>query len=87
MYTPKFEKLAEKKIHKLIKQDRQRYEILMKKIEEVILDPCRYKRLRGKMFGLCRVHIGKHFVLTFRLDHKNKEVVIVDFDHHDKIYR
>jgi YafQ family addiction module toxin component len=86
MYSSKFEKLADKKIQKLLKKDRERYEILMKKIEEILENPESYKRLRGKMFGLCRVHIDKSFVLTFRIDDKEKVVFIEDFDHHDNVY-
>jgi len=34
-----------------------------------------------------RVHINKHFVLTFSIDKEKKIVMLEDFDHHDKIYK
>ncbi len=34
-----------------------------------------------------RVHIDKHFVLTFKIDLDSNVVKFLDYGHHDKIYR
>lgn len=44
------------------------YEICMKKIEEIVMDPEHYKPLRYDMKNICRVHIAKSFVLTFKIE-------------------
>lgn len=51
----------------LYKKDRKRYEICMKKIEEIVGDPEHYKPLRYDMKNIRRVHIAKSFVLTFKI--------------------
>ncbi len=87
MYSLQFNKNLRKKLNKLSIKDKERYSIVMKKIQEIVLNPSNYKKLRGKMFGLCRVHIDKSFVLTFRINESEETVFIEDFDHHDKIYK
>ena len=77
----------DKKLDKIYKKDRKRYEIIMKKTEEIIVNPQHYKNLRVPLQHLKRVHIDKHFVLVFYVDVNNKKVILEDFDHHDKIYK
>ena len=55
----------DKKLWKVIKKNRNNYEIIMKKAQEIIVDPYRYKNLRKLLQHWKRVHINKHFVLTF----------------------
>jgi len=74
------------KLFKLVKKNRKQYNMVLKKIEEVLLNPQHYKNLRAPMQNLKRVHIDKHFVLIFSVDENTKEVTFEDFDHHDKIY-
>ena len=87
MFALKIKPVADKKIQKLRSKDHVRYEILMKKIDEILFDTKNYKNLRGGMFGLKRVHIDKSFVLTFQIFENEQIVEIVDFDHHDNIYK
>lgn len=78
------------KIKKLAKKDRKRAEIINKKIKEVINSDLNsinhYKNLRYDMKEFKRVHIDSSFVLTFKVDIKNKFILFVDIDHHDNIY-
>jgi mRNA interferase RelE/StbE/toxin YoeB len=71
---------------KLSKKDKKQFDILHKKINEIIVNPQHYKPLRGEMHGALRVHIYKSFVLIFEVDEQNKIVRLLDYDHHDNIY-
>lgn len=78
------------KIIKLLKKDKIKVEIINKKIKEIINNDNegieRYKNLRHDLKHLKRVHIDKHFVLTFKVDKEKSFILFEDFDHHDKIY-
>jgi len=86
MYSLEIKNNLDEKLKKLYKKDRKKYEIIVKKAEEVIKNPHHYKNLRAPIQFLKRVHIDKHFVLTFSVDEKTKTVTLEDFDHHKKIY-
>lgn len=77
-------------ISKLAKKDKKKVEIINKKIKEIINNDSetisRYKNLRQDLSDLKRVHIDKHFVLTFKVDIVNNFILFWDFDHHDNIY-
>ena len=87
----KFE--IEEKLHqiikKLFKKDKKRYEIVWKKINEVInnSDIEHYKNLKFPMNEFKRVHIDKSFILIFKHDKTNNIIKFYDLDHHDKIYK
>lgn len=72
---------------KLQKKDKQTYENLLNKMEEIlnISDIEHYKNLRYNMKDSKRVHIG-HFVLIFSYDKSKDLVFFEDFDHHDNVY-
>jgi YafQ family addiction module toxin component len=76
-----------KKLSKISKKNKELYEQIMKKIDEIInsYDVEHYKNLRQGMKDLKRAHIG-HFVLVFRFDKGNNFIFFDDFDHHDLIY-
>ncbi len=78
------------KISKLTRKDKKKVEIINKKIKEIVNSDEEkiehYKNLRHDLKEFKRVHIDKHFVLTFRVDLTRKFVLFVDFDHHDKVY-
>ncbi|MBT4192055.1 MAG: hypothetical protein HOE11_01995 [Candidatus Diapherotrites archaeon] len=86
MYYYNTTKIFDKKSTKMFKKNKKTYKILLKKMEEITSFPKNYKNLRGNKFGLKRVHIDKHFVLTFKINHFERKVYFEDFDHHDKIY-
>ena len=83
----------EEKLHKILKKlskkDAKRYEIIWKKIHEIInsTDIGHYKNLKYPLNDFKRIHIDKSFVLTFRYDKTDDLVIFYDFDHHDKIYK
>ena len=70
-----------------LKHNKQRYERIMKKIEEIVQVPQHYKPLRYDLKGIRRVHIDGPFVLVFRIIEQTKTVRFLDFDHYDKIYK
>ncbi|MBU0958847.1 MAG: addiction module toxin RelE [Nanoarchaeota archaeon] len=86
----KFE--IEEKLHKILKKlskkDKLKYEIIWKKIKEIIniSDVEHYKNLRAPLHEFKRVHIDKSFVLVFKYNKAKDEVRFYDFDHLDKIY-
>lgn len=75
-------------MNKLSKKDKNLYEQLLKKIEEIVnsYDVEHYKNLRYNLKDSKRVHMG-HFVLVFQYDKVNDEINFDDFDHHDNIYK
>ena len=76
-----------KRLVKLSKKDKNSYEAVLKKINEIVqsYDVEHYKNLRYNMKDSKRVHIG-HFVLVFSNDKSRDFVFFEDYDHHDKIY-
>jgi len=77
----------DKKLVKLSKKDKNRYEAVINKINEVLTsgDIEHYKNLRYDMKDSKRVHIG-HFVLVFSYNEAKDFVSFEDYDHHDIIY-
>ena len=78
------------KLHKLAKKDRKRFEIVNRKIREIVaIDPAlidHYKNLRHDMSDRKRVHIDGPFIMTFRVDKARDFIFFLDYDHHDNIY-
>jgi YafQ family addiction module toxin component len=73
---------------KLQKKDKQLYENLLNKIEEIrnSADVEHYKNLQHNLKAYKRAHVG-HFVLVFKFDKTNDVLLFSDFDHHDSIYK
>lgn len=73
---------------KLEKKDKQLYENLFNKMNEILSSPDveHYKNLRYDLKEYKRVQVG-HFVLVFKYDKLNDLVFFDDFDHHDNIYK
>ena len=78
-------------LKKLFKRDKRRYEIIMKKMEQIVQlnesEIEHFKNLRRGLSDRKRVHIDKSFVLTFKFDREKKFILFLDFDHHDNIYK
>ncbi len=76
-------------VKKLAKKDPRKYEILLKKMNEILIseNPEHYKNLRKPLQHLKRVRVDKRFVLTFRYVKSEDLVIFYDFDHHDKVYK
>ena len=82
-YSEKLKKI----LKKLSKKDKQLYEQVLKKINEIInsYNIESYKNLRHNLKDFKRVHVG-HFVLVFKFDKSINKIFFEDFDHHDNIY-
>ena len=87
MYSLLIKPELDKKLSRIFQKNKKQFEIIMKKSEEILINPQHYKNLRKPLNHWKRVHIDKHFVLTFSINEELKEVVLEDFAHHDEIYR
>jgi YafQ family addiction module toxin component len=87
MYDLEIKPEADKIFSKLAKKNLRQLKIIDKKIKEIRKNPFEYKFLRKPLNGFNRIHIDKHFVLIFRVDHKREVVVIYYFGHHDSVYQ
>ena len=79
-------KKIDKMFLKLSKKDKIQFNIISRKINEILQDPYRYKPLTGNMAGIRRVHIGKSFVLTYEILEKQNLIRLLDYEHHERIY-
>ena len=70
----------------LAKKDKPQFEILQRKINDILENPQSGKPLHAPMQNKRRVHIGKSFVLTYSIDENKKCVTLIDYDHHNNIY-
>ena len=86
VFTAEYGEELVKKLKKLKKRDVKRYEIILKKRDEILLDPARYKNLRYDLSDRKRVHIDSHFVLTFHYIASEDLIILYAFDHYDKIF-
>ena len=72
---------------KLAKKNKVHFEILSKKIEQIMENREIGKPLTANMVGQRRVHVGKSFVLTYEILEIEKVIRLLDYEHHDKIYK
>lgn len=86
MYLVSNKPKADEIFQKLAKKNPKQFEIVAKKLHQILDNPYRFKPLSNVMKGHRRVHIDKSFVLIYSIDEKNKTVILEDYDHHDKIY-
>ena len=75
-------------LDKLQKKDKQLYENLLNKMNEILTsaDIEHYKNLRYDLKEYKRVHVGS-FVLVFKYEKSSDLIFFTDFDHHDVIYK
>ena len=64
--------------------DRHLFEKIQHQIEKILREPTLGKPLRNVLRNRRRVHINP-FVLVYEIN--GIEIEILDFDHHDKIYK
>ena len=87
MYFLEVKPEAYKIFKKLSKKNLKQLKIINKKIQEILNDPYhKYKFLRKPLQTFNRVHIDKHFVLLFKINHKKKVVDVYFYSHHDEVY-
>ena len=77
----------DKIFYKLSKKVKNSLEIINNKIIHILENPYQFKPLRNEMAGMRRVHIGKSFVLTYEILESQKIVRLLDYDHHDNIFK
>jgi len=87
MYNLKVRDELDRKLKKLQRKNIKQLQIIAKKTTEIRHNPHRYKNLRKPLQHWKRVHIDKHFVLTYSVNEKTKTITLEDFDHHDNIYQ
>ncbi len=85
MYSLEVEERCAKELRGYAAKNRGLQEQVEKKVGQILEQPLHYKPLRGRGFGLRRVHIG-NFVLLFAVDEKAKVVRLVRFGSHDEAY-
>jgi len=75
-------------LKKTCKKDKQTYNHIMKKFEEILTceNIDHYKNLKTPLQDFKRIHIGA-FILMFKHDKKEDKIYFYDFDHHDNIYK
>lgn len=78
--SPRFEKI----LKSLKRRKPTLLRDLERQIEKVLKEPVLGKPLRNVLRNYRRVHIGS-FVLIYEIYHK--EIRLIDFDHHDRIYK
>jgi len=72
---------------KIAKKERLHHEAIEKKVEQILENPHRFDELHAPMQGRHHVHVMSSFVLIYSIDEKRKTVVILDYGHHDKVFR
>jgi YafQ family addiction module toxin component len=86
VYSFEIKEELEKSLQKLAQKDKRHYQSVVKKILQIAENPDMGKPLRNVLKGRRRVHVG-HFVLLYEFDEKNKRVIFLDFEHHDRAYK
>ena len=84
-YSLEISEKLDKIFSKLSKKDKLQFEILSRKIKEILENPQMGKPLTANMVGQRRVHI-RSFVLTYEILENEKTVRLLDYDHHDNVY-
>lgn len=87
MYTLAIKESLDKKFKKLRKKDREMLRLIEKKVQDILEDPYRFKPLRKPLQNKRRVHVGGPFVLVYEVNEKERGVTLLEFDHHDNIYK
>jgi YafQ family addiction module toxin component len=77
----------DRKFKKLQKKDREILRLIDRKVQDILEDPFRFKPLRKPLQNRRRVHVGGHFVLIYEINEEEKIVILLDFDHHDNVYK
>ncbi len=87
MYKLAIKKNLDGKFMKLKKKNREMLVLIDRKVQEILDNPYRFKPLRKPLQNKRRVHIGGSFVLIYEVNEDEKIVTLLDFEHHDNIYK
>ena len=86
MYQLAIKEGLDKKFKKLQQKNKELLRLINRKVQDILVDPHRFKPLRKPLQNKRRVHVGGAFVLVYEVDEGEKLVTLLDFDHHDNIY-
>jgi YafQ family addiction module toxin component len=87
VYKLAIKESLDKKFKKLRKKDREMLQLIDKKVQDILDNPHRFKPLRKPLQNNRRVHIAGSFVLVYEIDDEENLVTLLDFDHHDNVYK
>jgi len=87
MYGLKVKTGLDKKFKKIQQKDKALLRLIERKVNDILLDPFRFKPLKKPLQNKRRVHIGGSFVLVYEINEEEGVVTLVDFDHHDNVYQ
>ncbi len=86
MYQLAIKEGLDKKFKKLQQKNKELLRLINRKVQDILVDPHRFKPLRKPLQNKRRVHVGGVFVLIYEVNEGEKLVTLLDFDHHDNIY-
>ncbi|SPD74521.1 putative toxin RelE4 [uncultured Desulfobacterium sp.] len=87
MYRLAVKESLDKTFKKLKKKDLPTLALIDVKVKQILDDPYRFKPLRKPLQNKRRVHVGGSFVLLYEINEETNTVTLLDFDHHDNIYK
>ena len=87
MYKLAVKETLDRKFNKLKKKDREMLMLIDTKVKDILDDPYRFKPLKKPLQNTRRVHVGGSFVLIYEINEEERIVTLLDFDHHDNIYK
>ncbi len=87
MYRLAVKESLDRKFKKLQKKDKEMLGLIDRKVQDILQDPFRFKPLRKPLQNKRRVHVGGSFVLVYEINEEEKIVTLLDFDHHDNVYK
>ncbi len=85
MYQLAIKEGLDKKFKKLQQKNKELLRLINRKVQDILVDPHRFKPLRKPLQNKRRVHVGGVFVLVYEVNEGEKLVTLLDFDHHDNI--
>jgi len=87
VYKLAIKESLDKKFKKLQRKDSEMLHLIERKVQDILVDPYRFKPLKKPLQNKRRVHVAGSFVLVYEVKEKEKLVALLDFDHHDNIYK
>ncbi|MBI5633392.1 MAG: type II toxin-antitoxin system mRNA interferase toxin, RelE/StbE family [Nitrospirae bacterium] len=87
VYRLAIKESLDKKFKRLQKKDMEMLQLIDRKVQDILVDPYRFKPLRKPLQNKRRVHVAGSFVLVYEINEKEKIVALLDFDHHDNVYK
>ena len=70
MFKLAIKESLDKKFKRLRTKDKEMLQLIEKKVNEILVDPYRFKALRKPMQNKRRVHVGGPFVLIYEINEK-----------------